>query len=323
MNCDKIRLGQFNTANSIWTTYLPCKIFIDENEAFLDPFCGKNDILNAVQKINPCAKTIGLDIDKSLNAIYNDSLKEIPYRYKDYAIITNPPYLAKNSATRKKLDIPYFAESNHDDLYKIALDKCLQNNDKVLAIVPETAIHNYPTKWMKEIIITCDKLFEDTECPVCIIIFDKEYARHNRPIEIWNKSTYLGTFYDILIRPIEKLSAPKAKYEIKFNDPNGELALIAIDSANGIDKIRFLKSKELQYSAPILNTSRAITKISLNNANVQIETLIERCNITLQKLRKESNDLILSSFKGNDKFGIRRRRLDFALARKIIECNYD
>lgn len=317
----KLQLGQFNTANPIWTTYLPCKIFIDENKAFLDPFCGKNDILNAVQKINPHAKTIGLDIDKSLNAIYNDSLKEIPYKYKDYAIITNPPYLAKNSATRKKLDIPYFAESNHDDLYKIALDKCLQNNDKVLAIIPETAIHNYPTKWMKEIIITCDKLFEDTECPVCIIIFDKEYARLHRPIEIWNKSTYLGTYCDILIRPIEKLSAPKAKYEIKFNDPNGELALIAIDSANGIDKIRFLKSEELQYNAPILNTSRAITKISIKNLPIKLDILIAKLNKQFQTIRKDSHDLLLSPFKNNDKFGIRRRRLDFALARKLIENN--
>jgi hypothetical protein len=38
----------------------------------------------------------------------------------------------------------------------------------------------------------------------------------------------------------------------------------------------------------------------------------------LNRIRKTSGDLVLAPFKGNDRNGKRRRRLDYALARKIL-----
>ena len=43
----------------------------------------------------------------------------------------------------------------------------------------------------------------------------------------------------------------------------------------------------------------------------------------LQRIRKKTKDLILSPFKGNNKSGNRRRRLDYKLARGIIEQSLD
>jgi hypothetical protein len=38
----------------------------------------------------------------------------------------------------------------------------------------------------------------------------------------------------------------------------------------------------------------------------------------LKIVREQSMDIALAPFKGNDKFGRRRRRLDYALARRIL-----
>jgi hypothetical protein len=45
---------------------------------------------------------------------------------------------------------------------------------------------------------------------------------------------------------------------------------------------------------------------------------IAKANAALRKIRKDSGDLVLAPFKGNDRSGRRRRRLDYALARRIL-----
>ena len=47
---------------------------------------------------------LGLDIDETLDWEVNDSLINIP-TFKGAIIITNPPYIAKQSASRKKIDL--------------------------------------------------------------------------------------------------------------------------------------------------------------------------------------------------------------------------
>ena len=55
-----------------------------------------------------------------------------------------------------------------------------------------------------------------------------------------------------------------------------------------------------------------------NVSDEEIDAFVKICNFNIEKLRKETNDLILSPFKGNNKIGKRRRRLDYSLARVII-----
>ena len=85
---------------------------------------------------------MGLDIDPNLNWDLNDSLVSIPQEL-DSIIVTNPPYVAKQSATRKKLGLEkYFKDSTYDDIYLIALDRMLESSDFVVAIVPESFINS-------------------------------------------------------------------------------------------------------------------------------------------------------------------------------------
>jgi hypothetical protein len=55
---------------------------------------------------------------------------------------------------------------------------------------------------------------------------------------------------------------------------------------------------------------------SLNEKDLDV--LIDTANFELENVRKKSSDLVLSPFKGNNKAGCRRRRLDYAMARKIL-----
>ena len=60
--------------------------------------------------------------------------------------------------------------------------------------------------------------------------------------------------------------------------------------------------------------------IKTTNLNEKKMTkLVQDSNKRLNKIRKKTKDLILSPFKGNNKSGNRRRRLDYRLARGIIE----
>ncbi len=50
----------------------------------------------------------------------------------------------------------------------------------------------------------------------------------------------------------------------------------------------------------------------------EIKSFCERANSILESYRERSEDIILSGFKGNNKDGKRRRRLDYRLGRKIV-----
>lgn len=70
-------------------------------------------------------------------------------------------------------------------------------------------------------------------------------------------------------------------------------------------------------------SSRLITLIDLELNIGDVEALIAECNAILTRYRAETLDFPLSPFKGNRKDGVRRRRLDYASARAIVEMAYE
>jgi len=54
--------------------------------------------------------------------------------------------------------------------------------------------------------------------------------------------------------------------------------------------------------------------------NTDVERVALEANAVLNRLRTESSDLILAPFKGNAKSGRRRRRLDYEVARAILDA---
>ncbi len=317
----KIKLGQFFTLKTNWL--LPhIKEFIKKSNCSIayDPFAGAGDLLS-ISDLYGISKTYGLDIDQTLSWEYNDSLINIPHLNKAI-IITNPPYLAKNSATRKKIDLwSYFKNSIYEDLYLIALDKMLAAQKYVVAIIPESFINsNFKNKkLLSSITILESNPFSDTEVPVCIACFDGINKDYNQ-IRVYKNNSYFNNLAAINnIRLI-----PSNNINISFNDLSGWLGIRCVDKTDDKTFIKFDLKENIQYdfTNKIKDTSRHYTLVNINIIEKKRIEFVNICNTILERIRKESADTILTPFMGNTKKGVRRRRLDFRLARAIMESAY-
>ncbi len=319
----KIILGQFNTKSNLWLKP-QVKEFIKNSNCKIayDPFAGAGDLLTAVREQLGFRSLIGLDLDEALDWQVNDSLIEIP-KIDGAIIITNPPYIAKQSASRKKIDLSmYFSTTKYDDIYLIALDRMLEAEDFVVAIIPESFINsNYKQKYrLSSITILEENPFEDTENPVCVACFDNRIKDYDE-IKIYKNDKLINTLQDIMNIRIE----PKNNINITFNTLKGWLGLRAIDSTDDIKFINFDFKENIKYDWKnrIKTSSRHLTLIDIGITDEFKNRFIDECNKIIHDIRIKSSDVLLTPFKGNTKSGKRRRRLDFRLARAIMEQAYE
>lgn len=317
----KISLGQFFTTDTSWCTN-EVKDFIKTSKCTVayDPFAGGGDLLKVATSLG-FKNTIGLDIDKSLLWKHNDSLLNIPH-LENAIIITNPPYIAKQSASRKHLKLQkYFEKTKYDDIYLLALDRMIEAQKYIVAIVPESFINsNYDKKDMlRSISILEANPFDDTENPVCVLCFDGIKKPFDK-IKVYKNEKFINNLQAL----IDIRLKPKKDIRIVFNDKNGWLGLRAVDSTDDKTFISFALKKDIDYdwNNKIKNTSRHITLIDIDVPNNKRSQFIKKANNEINLLRKLSSDVILTPFKGNTKKGIRRRRLDYSLARAILENIY-
>lgn len=307
-------IGQYFTKRPIWKTK---KIISFINECsfttVVDPFAGGGDLLKEFSDF----VTKGFDIDPTLGWQENDSLKAIPKYSDDVICITNPPYLASNSATRSKIGgTDQYFEDNPDlqDLYLIGIKQCLESFSNIVAIIPETFL--LTGKFQDRLaFVNCveDNPFENTTCPVSVVGWSKNQTTD---FPVYKNDDYVGNWSNI------KTKIPNIAVfglgDIKFNYIDGELGLIGVDGTSPSDRIRFCNPSEIG-SDEIKVSSRSRTRIFLEmDFNLNMEMVIDECNKVLNKLRDDTQDIILAPFKSNNKDGKRRRRLDFKIAKAII-----
>lgn len=319
----KIIHGQFFTRGDSWLRNQiqdfiknsPCSIIYD-------PFAGDGHLFNTVEKLG-YSLFEGCDIDPSLKWRINDSLVNIP-RIDNAIIITNPPYAYNSSIARKKLFgnlMKYFQNSEYNDVYLIALEKMLDAQDYVVAIIPETFINsNFKQKGrLNSITILEENPFTDTEVPVCVVCFDNVYKDFEE-IKIYKNDNYIQTLSEL-----ESLRlVPDLSVRMTFNDPKGWLALRGVDSTNDQVKICFDFKENIDYDweKGIKVSSRSLTLINIDVDKDNRQDFIDEANILLDSYRANSHDISMSPFKGNTKEGKRRRRLDYRTARAILERAY-
>lgn len=276
------------------------------NNNILEPFAGGNNLIKMLQNMNLCSKFTSYDIEpKDKNVLFRDSLKNFPVNYK--ISITNPPYLARNSAKRRGL---FYPESHYDDLYKFALDKCLNNCQNVGAIIPASFLNSRLFRnRLSHYILLNTKMFNDTEHPVCLALFKKA----SNDVDIYEDKNFIGKLSDFE----KKLPKNTKEIKMRFNDKAGKLGLIAID--NTIEpSIRFCNGDEINPDK-VGNSSRSITRISID---CNIKKLVANLNDMLNEFRKETHDIFLTPFKGLRKDLKYRRRLDYSLARDVVNQVY-
>ena len=313
---DKRQQGRYYTTNNPFNTsaFYKWKKLIPnlENEIILEPFAGANNIPAMLFEdgiLNNQWACFDIKPDKNrlpqFNIEQRDTLKDFPTGFR--VAITNPPYLAKNSATRRKLDYP---KTEYDDLYKLCLEKMLNNCDYVAAIIPETFITSglFHDRLFAVVSLTC-RMFDDTECPVCLALF---IPKNEDTFVIYNMDKKIGEYKKLMEYNIKCSSDNK----MKFNDKTGVLGINCIDNTNG-PTICFVEGNCFP-SNEIKSSSRAFTRVSGIPSEIKIEELINECNKIFGEYRKKTKDVFLSSYKGLRKDGLYRRRLDFNLARNVI-----
>ena len=323
VDIDKVSLGSFYTTKSGWLTdqvrHFLEKALSKSNGTLLDPFAGDGHLLEAIKADSILGKHVkqvsGFDIQGETWPV-NDSLVAIPNPQRA-VIVTNPPYLANHSAKRKGVDrlvAKYFAGSTQKNLYRIALENCLASADYVVAIIPETfLLSTFPKHRLELAVVIQDSLFGDTDAPALVACFGKE-ARDDAHIFTGNQS--IGKLGEILV--LRESKAPKNK--IVFNDPNGRIGLRAVDGSDGKTPIAFVAAEDFEYPRDsVAVSSRLMTYLDLPTiSESDLGAVINHANSVLLEIRLSSGDLVLAPFKGNDRNGKRRRRLDYGLARGIL-----
>ena len=315
---DKVSRGSFYTTDEAWLN-APVRAFLSDafltNTSALDPFAGDGHLLDLVRREFGVA-TFGLDIagDKWAR---NDSLVSIP-NASNSVIVTNPPYLANHSARRKGvagLVATYFDGSDYDNLYKIALERCLSAADFVVAVIPETfLLSSFDKSRLALVSVIEGELFADTEAPAVVACFGPREISYSA--NVYNGDALIGSLKEIFDL---RNGRARSGIQIVFNDPSGRIGLRAVDSHDGIRRIEFIYGDFEYRRDRIKVSSRLLTYLDVPElTDEQIQELVVRANAHLEVLREKSRDLILAPFKGNDKKGNRRRRLDYALARQII-----
>lgn len=213
----------------------------------------------------------------------------------------------------------YFENNCYQDLYQIAVDNCLKSCDYVVAIVPETALNyilgnDYLTAKLHSLTVLEKNLFEDTDCPVCIICLGNNIENDQL---IYKNDEFIIRLNELF--RIKNEFLPKYNEKIIFNDRDGNIALKSVDGMTRKDIISFMRPEQLDYDlSKIKVSSRAISLINLDT-DKNIDLIIKSANLIVNQYRLLCSDLLLTPFKGNNKNGRRRRRLDFSVARAILE----
>ncbi len=313
-------LGQYNTKLDVWLKpQVEAFIRMSSCKNGLDPFAGEGDLINVMYDLD-LKDVVGLDIDPNLNWSINDSLVDIPY-YKDTIVVTNPPYYALVSASRKKSScLKYFKGNSFADLYQIATGNILNKYKHAVLIIPETYFLTEDMFFKEDlcsITVLEDNPFYDTDCPVCVACFQKGDLFKQPHYDIYKNDEFL--FDNLILEEILRHFMPKIeRLKIIFNDPKGNIGLRGVDGVKPDEKIKFCLPEELGYDFDKIKvSSRAITLLNVSG-DFDTKELIEKANLSLNDLRETTSDVIFAPFKGNNKIGERRRRLDFRWARKIL-----
>ena len=284
----------------------------------LEPFAGDNDIVRMLRDSDACSRFACYDVagggagrpaKDGVRVRRRDTLESFPTGYR--ACVTNPPWLARNSARRRGLE--FRAPGRYDDVYKYALELALANCSYVAFIIPATFLRSRLFRHkLRAFVLLEQRLFTDTDNPVCLALFTPRPRR----TEVWADNERLGYLDELEERyNLNVRTAPSRR--VRFNAPGGALGLRGVDNTKE-PSIRFCRGSELAHRT-VKHSDRSITRI---DPGVRVTSKsIEELNEFLYKFRRDIHDVFLAPFKGLREDGHYRRRLDYATARGLISCN--
>ena len=308
MNAKRAR-GRFYTAGNPFTL-TPFREWASHiglpGKRVLEPFAGANGLIRMLRELSLCEDAAAYDIDPADRGVRRrNTLADFPSGFE--VCVTNPPWLARNSATRRGLPYP---GGNYGDLYQRCLELCLDRCPHVAALVPASFLQSgLFQERLHRYILLHRILFNDTENPVCLALFGPESAA---AVRIYHDEEYVGDLRTLA----RSLPVEKRRRDLKFNDPDGPLGFISFDDTRW-PSIRFCDADEIKdYS--IKTSSRFVTRIGGHGRVTP--ALISRLNRDIAVFRRDTADVFLTPFKGLRQDGQYRRRMEYALARRFLNA---
>ena len=276
----------------------------------IEPFAGSCSIPSFLSDLNIIPQWKCYDIepihDTPYHTIKRDCIANMP---RGKVFITNPPYLAMNSARRRGLQYP---NTNFRDIYLYTLELMLNNGKYIAAIIPDSFI---TTGLFRErlfgVISLNGEFFVDTDCPVSLALFVPGVVKENR---IYRGDEYIGDIEGL--RNSIRFRHPSEVVDWKFNEPQGSIAVKCFDGIN--DGIRFMDGNAIP-SGNIYESNRHYTRINGLPDGTDKDAFIIKCNDILTEYRNKTHDIFLTSFRGRRSDGAYRRRVDFGTLREIMD----
>ena len=301
--------GRFYTSGNPFTL-APFREWADRaglpDKRVLEPFAGSNGLIRMLRELSLCEDATAYDINPANRGVRRrDTLADFPSGFE--VCVTNPPWLARNSATRRGLPYP---GSGYGDLYQHCLELCLDHCPHVAALVPASFLQSgLFRERLQRYILLHRILFDDTENPVCLALFGPEPAA---AVRIYHDEEYVGDLRTLA----QRLPVEKRRRDLKFNDPDGPLGFISFDDTRR-PSIRFCDADEIQ-DYPIKTSSRFVTRISGRGRVTPAR--IAQLNRAIAVFRRDTADVFLTPFKGLRQDGQYRRRMEYALARRFLNA---
>jgi Eco57I restriction-modification methylase len=288
-----------------WFSQLPSETIA------LEPFAGSKQILLLMEEAGFDLPWACYDINPQADGIVErDTLRAFPEGFG--AVITNPPYLAKNAMKRSGLDVPLDLFGPYQSLYQTAVALALDASPYVAMIIPESFITTGLFQDRLQHVISLPfKMFDDTDMPTALVLWGPETQED---FVVWRQDERLGLFTELA----DALPHPVGgeEVQIRFNDPDGTIGLHAADNTREAS-IRFCPASDIPREK-VKYSGRHITRVSITGAQFDPEQLIAESNRLLAQWRDRTQDITLTAFKGLRADGRFRRRLDYASARAIL-----
>jgi len=276
-------------------------------ELLIEPFAGSGAIIDMLKAEGLADRVMAYDLSPQASwIVQKDCFADFPPCKG--VIITNPPYMARNSARRRGL---HFPDTKYADAYQHALDLMLEQAGFVAAIVPAAfgTLDIFRDRLTHVIDLPFPDMFEDTTHPVCLSLFEPLSSR----VVFWHWDRRIGD--ETLLR--RALPDPPARCEVIFNVPEGRIGLRATDSTSTAS-IMFVPGLLIPKDR-VKPSSRSITRLDIFDLqDAEIGAVIESANSHLDRIRRMTEDAILTPFKGVRRDGRFRRRLDYKTARIVL-----
>lgn len=281
---------------------------LPKDARLVEPFVGGGHLVAHLRKNGIENAVDGFDIAPAVAEIegkpvvQRDTLADFPQGYD--AVVMNPPYLSRASATRIGAAFPVGTKAQ--DLFEVALEKALTASPIVVAVIPGSFVtSSRHRERLVAVVELPNGLFGDTDHPTCLALFGQNLTAD---YEVWQGKRYLGMAS--VLASCLPVAVKQAEWRV--NDVAGSIGLRAMDDSTG-ESIGFVIGSAVPAESVSAN-SKALTRISGVPVGMDPHRVIAQANALLRQWRAETGSVLICPFKG------KRRRLNFSMAKHFLDA---